>query len=479
MSSYNGRNSTPSGVCRATTPNMYAAHSPPSQRQFDCDEDGGPKVPDKNKQIGRIYEWDNGEQLGANISCHLTIGGETTIHKLVDGKELFCQAPPGEYKVELLRNFDESKLTTARQELKDALDAIIEHERAETAALQKIEDEQSAFSNSLDLIGNAFSGFFFSGVGLIEDIKAWSDFINPFNRFSQAINSAWNTKSSNGKPWIESFAQNYSEAEIKDLEKALGFDPRSIKPEQLAQAYETACFIYEDAQSQTALKHFSVTYVKVQHRRELAEFSGAVIFEIVLAALLIVFTGGVGLAARAAGSISTKFLGLLKKLGEALQKLSARLKSFRIKSNGTVQGISGKEAVPVVIPRPLPLVLDEIPLPKPATQSSDATSVNAAAALRTKTSGLQKAQEGAATSKALPDGRVRYYGEEKPARKEGRTRGASFVTEYNPKTGSTRQWFESYDHSGNVIRVHPKTINGQTVNAQHYPPTGAELESWK
>lgn len=40
-------------------------------------------------------------------------------------------------------------------------------------------------------------------------------------------------------------------------------------------------------------------------------------------------------------------------------------------------------------------------------------------------------------------------------------------------------WMESYDHAGNVIRVHPKSINGQPVSAQHYPPTGAELKSWK
>ena len=37
---------------------------------------------------------------------------------------------------------------------------------------------------------------------------------------------------------------------------------------------------------------------------------------------------------------------------------------------------------------------------------------------------------------------------------------------------------ESYDHAGEVMRVHPKSINGQPVDAQHYPPTGAELKSW-
>ena len=104
-----------------------------------------------------------------------------------------------------------------------------------------------------------------------------------------------------------------------------------------------------------------------------------------------------------------------------------------------------------------------------------AESVNAQSALRAKLSGLEKAQQNAATTRQLPDGRVRYYTKEVPARTEGPTRGASFVTEHNPKTGNVRQWMESYNHSGQVNRVHPKSINGQTVNSQHYPPTAKEL----
>lgn len=110
--------------------------------------------------------------------------------------------------------------------------------------------------------------------------------------------------------------------------------------------------------------------------------------------------------------------------------------------------------------------------------ATEATSANAQAALRAKLSGLQKAQETAAVTRTLPDGRIRYYTQEVPARTEGPTRGASFATEFDPKTRSTRQWMESYDHAGEVIRVHPKSINGQPVDAQHYRPTGAELKSW-
>ena len=60
----------------------------------------------------------------------------------------------------------------------------------------------------------------------------------------------------------------------------------------------------------------------------------------------------------------------------------------------------------------------------------------------------------------LPDGRIRYYAKEKATKTKGLTRGAGMVTEYNPQTGTVRQWYESRDHAGNVSRVHPKNING-------------------
>ena len=77
------------------------------------------------------------------------------------------------------------------------------------------------------------------------------------------------------------------------------------------------------------------------------------------------------------------------------------------------------------------------------------------------------------------DGRIRYYTAERASRTQGPTRGTCHVTEYNTRTGQVRTWAESYDHQGNVNRVHPKTINGQYLRAQHYPPTGAEKRGFK
>jgi RHS repeat-associated protein len=104
-----------------------------------------------------------------------------------------------------------------------------------------------------------------------------------------------------------------------------------------------------------------------------------------------------------------------------------------------------------------------------------AGNVNAGVALNRKLSALEGAQQNAAKFRQLPDGRTRYYEAERAARNPGPTRGSSYVTEYNPANGNVRSWNEAYDQIGNVNRVHPKMINGQTANSQHYPPTAREL----
>ena len=102
-------------------------------------------------------------------------------------------------------------------------------------------------------------------------------------------------------------------------------------------------------------------------------------------------------------------------------------------------------------------------------------SSNAADALNRNYRTVERAQERAVRTRQLPDGRIRYYEAEVPARNPGPTRGASLVTEYDPTTGRVRTWYESYDQPGNVNRVHPKSENGLPVNSSHFPPTEKEL----
>lgn len=112
------------------------------------------------------------------------------------------------------------------------------------------------------------------------------------------------------------------------------------------------------------------------------------------------------------------------------------------------------------------------------SRNSVAHDINAQIALNKKMSALEGAQRDAFKIEHLHDGRIRYFDVERPSRKPGPTRGSSFVTEYNPKTGQVRQWNESYNHYGDVNRVHPKTLDGHDLRAQHYPPIEKELESY-
>jgi len=112
--------------------------------------------------------------------------------------------------------------------------------------------------------------------------------------------------------------------------------------------------------------------------------------------------------------------------------------------------------------------------PAAEVAGSGAHNINARENLSSKLRELEKAQDRAAKKRDLPDRRVRYYEHERPAKTPGPTRGNARTTEYDPKTGRVRSWEESYNHNGEVTRVHPKSINGQQLKAQHYPPTGAE-----
>jgi len=110
------------------------------------------------------------------------------------------------------------------------------------------------------------------------------------------------------------------------------------------------------------------------------------------------------------------------------------------------------------------------------TPQKHATTVRSQSALNKKISALQDAQKEAAKIRYLKDGRIRYYDAERISKTPGPTRGSSYVTEYNPKTGQVRSWNECYDAHGNINRVHPKMIDGQELTGQHYPLTQKEIE---
>src|SRR5690554_1626566 len=114
--------------------------------------------------------------------------------------------------------------------------------------------------------------------------------------------------------------QNLQDEEIKDIACILGIDANDFSAEDLqklkqtfAEAYEITAFIADDPETLDMLTQFGKDYAGAQSTIEWAEFAGGGVFEIVLTALLLMFTGGVGNVAQAASKI--RHAGKLKSLG--------------------------------------------------------------------------------------------------------------------------------------------------------------------
>ena len=104
---------------------------------------------------------------------------------------------------------------------------------------------------------------------------------------------------------------------------------------------------------------------------------------------------------------------------------------------------------------------------------NDVKNINFKEALVSKLRGIEKAQTEASSTRILSDGRIRYYEKMRPANNIPKNKSVynienSYVTEYNPQTGSSRSWAETYNNLGKVSEVHPKSINGQVITAPHY-----------
>ena len=318
--------------------------------------------------VGMRFIWDNGELLPPSTPYLLTTDQGSCLQGGLSEHSSFTHTvPQGGYQAQLLANTDvDSAVASARSEMQAALDEILAAERAEAAALRKEQEGRNVLVNYLHTHFAFGKGFFLGAWGLIKSLKEMGDLVSPYNHAWNMLASAWKAKVSPKEGWYASFLRNYSEAQHKELVEALGFDPASVTREQIAEAYETACFIYDDGPSKAILARFAMDYAKAQNVEEIAEFGGGAVFELVLAALLIAFTGGAGLAAR--GAASLRHAASLKRLGTALQRLSRALKNAKIKLKGRARG-RGTGAQTVEVPRPREIEAERVSVPDRAPLS--------------------------------------------------------------------------------------------------------------
>lgn len=303
----------------------------------------------QERHFGLHFIWTDGANVDAGTACSIKLDdGKEIQDRLDDRGILYRVVPSNTYEVQLLpQSTPDAAVASARASLQVALDGILEDERAEAAKLKAVQDGRSAVINALYLQWARLKGSGNGLLGLLEFLKEGSDLVNVFVHLSNAWTAARAAEGGNAQAWIESYASKFKEERKRELIDVLGFDPSAVTLNGIAHAFEIICFIWEDAPSKKMLGKFAEDYVTAQNPEELAEFIGAIEFEIALTALLIAFTGGVG----AVGSGARRLL-LFAPLGDALSRLGIALRAKRLKAFGHWKGKTGGSVETVKVPRP-------------------------------------------------------------------------------------------------------------------------------
>jgi|AntRauTorcE11898_2_1112593.scaffolds.fasta_scaffold05420_3 hypothetical protein len=217
-----------------------------------------------------------------------------------------------------------------RRGIQAALKELLKREQTEADALARTYQALPWYQRSLVSTGAVLQGVTDAGIGLLRFVDSMADLASPTQALMDGLKSAWSaSEDSSDTQWYESFQNTYDEARHQRWVKALGFNPSDITRADVAQAYELANLVMADPILKDSLTDFAAEYAQIQHHTEVSYFAGAVVFDLILAALLAAATGGVGAAGAAAGQI--RHTGLLAHLGKTVQNYGAAVHKQRLR----------------------------------------------------------------------------------------------------------------------------------------------------
>lgn len=241
-------------------------------------------------------------------------------------------------------------IAETRQKIKEALDVILDKEREEKKILDSTLDQEGWLSRKLILTGAFMAGVGDGVVGIFEFVGDTAELVYDAAWYKNQVliannlEAAWETYFRNGD--VDDFFNSVGEKNVEDFAEAFGVTPQQLK-QQIADAYHIFNFIMDDPETRDILLQFALDYAQAQAKVEIARMSGSAAFEIILAAILAVTTGGAGNAAQAGAKV--KHFQYFKKLAEHLRKLVGQLKkkAAKVKLKGKLdKKIQHKVEVP-------------------------------------------------------------------------------------------------------------------------------------
>ncbi|WP_170941755.1 Tox-REase-5 domain-containing protein [Cellvibrio mixtus] len=320
--------------------------------------------PDRPHWVQVEYKYANGKPVKGSFLA-TDSEGMTWAGKLNDqGQACLSNLPPGSVEFELVSDDIEDELKQTRANIKAVLDAIVAEQKAEAAKHEKELAQQNALQQAGSHYWAYTKGFWNGAVGLVTFAKdvvvktaEVAQYLNPLERLNNLLHAGYKSYydgTLTSAQWKQSLAKNLRDEEIKDIARILGIDAKHLSSEGLqrlkelfAEAYEITAFIADDKESLDMLTQFGKDYAGAQSSIEWAEFAGGGVFEIVLTALLLMFTGGVGNVAQGASKI--RHAGKLKSLGSIFRSLGKLLKRKKLRKKVRVN-VDTKKPVKTELP---------------------------------------------------------------------------------------------------------------------------------
>jgi hypothetical protein len=191
---------------------------------------------------------------------------------------------------------------------------LFAEKRQETAEVETRLAQRSALGQAGEIAGVAGEGLWNGAVGLIEffwdtakTVAEIQQYLSPLKKLNNLLESSYQSYKSGSlteEKWLQSISDNMAQKELEDLSLVLDFDPRKFDPALVAEAYEITSFIADDEATLKMLTDFARDYAVAQSTLDWGEFAGGGVFEIVLAALMVAFTGGAGIVTQVGSKLS-------------------------------------------------------------------------------------------------------------------------------------------------------------------------------
>jgi hypothetical protein len=214
-----------------------------------------------------------------------------------------------------------------RSDIRNVLQQIVQQERIESRQIEKSYKTKSALEKTGAHIQHFRKGLHDATGAFLTWLKDINDVVSINQRMLRILMAAQAASHVETENRYELFQKLLNQAEKKELVEALGFDPSLITVEKITEVYSLAKLIHDDQATQLIIVHFVENYIKAQHSLEWSEFSGGASFEIILTALLVVVTGGIGgIGVIASLGAQARKLSQMKKLGALLSELAELLK---------------------------------------------------------------------------------------------------------------------------------------------------------